>query len=99
MSTRAFKTLFGLGPWRKGPALVRAIRDKGVDAFNRTRSRHPHWAPDFSGAALRDLDLTLANVRYANMVGAELDGVILDGLELSGERAKNTLARRGAVVE
>ncbi len=99
MSVRAFKTLFGLGPWLKGEALAHKLQEQGVEAFNKARSRNPQWQPDFRNADLRGMDLSLANLKNANLVGANVDGVILDNLELYGERARNALARRGAVVE
>lgn len=99
MSKRAFKKVFGLGPWLKGQTLVWAIESKGADLFNSVRSNNPFWIPDFSGADLNRMDLSGANINSANFVGAQVDGIIIDGLELRGERALNTLRRRGAIVE
>jgi uncharacterized protein YjbI with pentapeptide repeats len=97
--SRAFKKLFGFGPWRRGPELVIAIDEKGIEAFNNARARNPEWRPDFAGSSLRGMDVSLMNLKAANLVGAKLDGVVVDNLELSDERARTTLARRGAVVE
>ncbi len=99
MSRRAFKKIFGLGPWIKGQALVWAIESKGAALFNNVRSKNPFWIPDFSGADLNHIDLSEANINNANFVGAQVDGVTIDNLELRGERALNTLRRRGAIVE
>jgi hypothetical protein len=97
--SRAFKTMFGFGPWRKGQELVAVMLDKGIHAFNDARSRNPGWKPDFSGASLRGLDLSIANIRSANLVGADLNGVIIDNFEFEDERARPRLAKRGAIVE
>ncbi|MBN1963541.1 MAG: pentapeptide repeat-containing protein [Anaerolineae bacterium] len=97
--SRAFKKIYGLGPWRKGPDLAAALQMHGVEAFNRARSRSIQWQPNFAGADLNGLDLSYANLRNAKLVNASLDGVIIDNLALDGERAKISLARRGAIVE
>lgn len=97
--SRPFKKLFGFGPWHKGQELVFIIQDKGIAAFNHTRSKNPGWRPDFSGASLRGMDLSIANLKMADLISADLNGVIIDNLELNDERARKTLARRGAIVE
>ncbi len=97
--SRPFKKLFGFGPWRKGEELVFVIQDRGINAFNNARAKSPQWKPDFGRASLKGLDLSVANVKAANMVHANLDGVIVDNLELDDERARKALARRGAIVE
>ena len=99
MSTRAFKTLFGLGPWRRGQDLLLVIEKHGIETFNAVRSRNPQWQPDLSESDLRGMDLSRANLKNVKLIGAHVDGIIVDGLELSGERALRTLARRGAIVE
>jgi uncharacterized protein YjbI with pentapeptide repeats len=97
--SRAFKTMLGLGPWRKGEELVFVIQEKGAAAFNKARSQNPQWRPDFGTADLKGVDLTDINLKAANLVKANLEGVIVDNLQLSDERARKTLARRGAIVE
>lgn len=97
--SRAFKKIFGFGPWRKGQELVIALQMHGVEAFNAARSRSIHWQPDFNGADLDGIDLSYANLRNAKLAGANYDGVIIDNLALEGERAKNSLKKRGALVE
>lgn len=97
--SRPFKKLFGFGPWRKGTDLVDVIRRQGIERFNAARAKNPTWRPDFSGASLAGMDLTYANLKAANLVGADLEGVTVDNLKLSDERARRTLARRGAIVE
>ncbi len=97
--SRPFKKLFGFGPWRRGADLVDVIRKQGIEHFNAARAKNPGWRPDFSGASLAGLDLTQANLRAANLVGADLNDVTVDNLKLNDERARRTLARRGAIVE
>jgi len=97
--SRPFKKLFGLGPWRKGADLVNVIHEQGIERFNTARAKNPTWRPDFSGASLAGLDLSRANLKAANLVDADLDGVTVDNLKLNDERARRTLARRGAIVE
>lgn len=99
MSVRAFKKLFGFGPWHSGQDLVQLLHKQGIEAFNEARSKNPRWRPDFSGSSLQGLDLSVVNVKQANFVGASLDGVIVDNLALDDERARNTLERRGAIVK
>ncbi|GAB4572364.1 MAG: hypothetical protein Kow0077_11580 [Anaerolineae bacterium] len=96
--SRAFKKLFGFGPWRKGPELVAVIRLQGIEVYNHARSRNPGWRPDFSGASLAGLDLSRANVKGAIMITADLNGVIIDNLEMTDERARPRLKKRGAIV-
>ena len=97
--SRAFKKLFGFGPWYRGADLVLVIQQRSIESYNHARSGSPQWKPDFSGASLRGMDLSYANVKAANFVGADLDGVIIDNLEMNDERARVALARRGAIVE
>jgi uncharacterized protein YjbI with pentapeptide repeats len=47
---------------------------------------------------MQGLDLSFANVKQANFVGASLEGVTIDNLALDDERARTTLERRGAIV-
>jgi uncharacterized protein YjbI with pentapeptide repeats len=97
--SRAFKKLFGLGSWYRGPELALVIQQRSIESFNHARSGSPQWKPDFRGASLRGMDLSYANIKAANFVGADLDGVIIDNLEMTDERARVALARRGAIVE
>jgi len=97
--SRAYKKLFGFGPYHKGEQLVFLIQNGGIESFNAARSKNPNWRPDFSGADLRGIDVSLANLQGANLSKASLDGVIVDNLEMSDERARRVLARRGAIVE
>ncbi len=97
--SRAFRKLFGFGPWYRGAALVEAIQRRGIDAYNAARAKNPGWRPDFNGGALRGLDLSQANVKGANMVAADLNGVTIDNLEMTDDRARTRLAKRGAIVE
>ncbi len=97
--SRAFKKMFGFGPWRKGEDLVFIMRDRGVPAFNNARAKSPQWRPDFGTASLEGIDLSQANIKAANLKHANLEGVIVDNLALSDERARKALARRGAIVE
>jgi uncharacterized protein YjbI with pentapeptide repeats len=96
--SRAFKKLFGFGPYRKGPDLVLVIQQKGVEGFNAARSKNRAWRPDFSGASLAGIDISIANLQGANLVGADLNGVIIDNLEMTDDRARPRLEKRGAVV-
>ena len=97
--SRAFKKMFGFGAWIKGQNLAFVIEEKGVDAYNNARSKSPSWRPDFSGATLKGMDFTTANVKAANMVTANLNGIIIDNHEFSDERARPRLGKRGAIVE
>lgn len=98
MARRHFKRLMGFGPWLHGQALVEAIKKFDVESYNRLRRDNPQWRPNFGGGDLRDMDLTLVNLRQASLVGAQVDGVIINGLTLEGERALASLERQGAVV-
>lgn len=97
--SRAFKKMFGFGAWIKGHELVFVMQEKGVEAYNAARSKNPNWRPDFSGASLKGIDLTTANIKAANMVSTDLNGVIIDNHEFSDERARPRLGKRGAIVK
>ena len=97
--SRPFKKLFGFGPWRSGQDLVLVIQQQGIPAFNNARARNPAWRPDFSGASLTGMDLSLANLQAANLVKADLNGVLIDNLEMTDDRARPRLEKRGAIVE
>ena len=98
MSVRAFKKLFGFGPWHSGQDLVQLLHKQGIEGFNQARSKNPRWRPNFSGGVMQGLDLSFANVKQANFVGADLEGVTIDNLALDDQRARTTLERRGAIV-
>lgn len=96
--SRPFKKMFGFGPWRSGPDLVLVIQQQGIPRFNAARAKSPNWRPDFSGASLAGIEISLANLQGANLVGADLTGVLIDNLEMTDERARPRLEKRGAIV-
>ena len=97
--SRAYKTMFGLGPYVKGEKLVFLLRDRGVESFNAARARWPTWRPDFGSSSLKGLELSQVNLQMANLKNANLEGVVIDNLEMTDERARKVLARRKAIVE
>ena len=57
---------------------------QGVDGWNAWRAEHPSVTPDLSGARLRGLDLSDADLAGANLSGADLRGTVLRSADLSG---------------
>lgn len=61
-----------------------AALKQGVDAWNTWRPAHTPAQPDLSGAGLRGLDLSKANLSGADLRGADLRGTILRAAILAG---------------
>ena len=57
---------------------------EGVEAWNEWRAAHREVSPDLSGAPLRGLDLTGANLEMANLKGADLRGTNMGEANLTG---------------
>jgi TIR domain/Pentapeptide repeats (8 copies) len=64
-----------------------AILKQGVEAWNRWRDENPDLYPDLSGADLSRVD---ANLRGANLFGADLRGANLFGADLRGANLAET---------
>lgn len=57
---------------------------RGVAEWNRWRADNPQATPDLTGAGLRGLDFSGANLAGAELTGADLRGTILEGSSLAG---------------
>ena len=61
-----------------------AALKQGVDAWNAWRRAHAPARPDLSGAGLRGLDLSKADLSETDLRGADLRGTILHAATLAG---------------